>query len=405
MPSCRICGGADLSVFLDLGRTPLANALLRPEDLTLPEPRFPLELALCKTCSLVQILETVPPEQLFSEYLYFSSFSTTMIAHARTLVSRLIAERELGPDSLVVEIASNDGYLLQWYLAAGIPVLGVEPARNVAAVAMEKGIATEVAFFGSEVGRQIARERQGAAIIHANNVLAHVAELNDVVAGIAALLAPDGVAVVEAPYLKDLVDAVEFDTIYHEHLCYFSLTALERLFRRHGLAIEDVERINIHGGSLRIFAVPAATARPRPAVGELLAAERAWVTDQAFYQRFASQVDELRTDLVGLLRRLRSEGHRICAYGAAAKGSTLLNSFGIDRSLIEYVVDRSSYKQGRYMPGVHLPIFGPERLLADRPDYVLLLTWNFAAEILEQQAEYRRLGGKFIIPVPSPTVV
>jgi SAM-dependent methyltransferase len=403
---CRSCASVELDVFLALGETPLANALLRDEDLTRPEARFPLDVAVCQACGLVQILETVPPEQLFGEYLYFSSFSTTMLEHARTLAERLTAERRLGAGDLVVEIASNDGYLLQWYQRAGVPVLGVEPARNIAKVAVERGIPTDCAFFGYDTATRLAADGKRAAVIHAHNVLAHVADLNGVVHGLATLLRPDGVVVIEVPYVKDLLDHLEFDTIYHEHLCYFSATALAPLFARHGLELVDVERVAIHGGSLRLQLAHAAAARPSQRVAALLEEEAAWkVLSPATYRGFSERVWGLRDQLRALLARLKADGKRIAAYGASAKGSTLLNTFAIGAETLDFVVDRSSYKQGRYMPGVRLPISPPERLLAEQPDYVLLLTWNFAAEILAQQAEYRARGGRFILPIPSPQVI
>jgi SAM-dependent methyltransferase len=403
--SCRSCGGR-LDVFLDLGKTPLANALPRPEDLGRPEPRFPLEVALCASCALVQITETVPPEILFSDYLYFSSFSTTMVEHARSLAARLVGERQLGRGSLVCEIASNDGYLLQWYAKAGVPVLGIEPARNVATVAVEKGIPTECAFFGRETAARLAAEGRRADVVHAHNVLAHVADLNGFVAGLRALLKPGGVAVVEVPYLKDLLDRLEFDTIYHEHLCYFSVTALVPLLARHGLALAGVERIDLHGGSLRLFVEHAETGTPGPAVDALLREEEAWgVRSLEPYRAFARRIDDLRRNLLSLLDELRSEGKQLAAYGASAKGSTLVNTFEIGPDRLAFVADRSTYKQGRLMPGVHIPIVPPEALLERQPHYVLLLTWNFADEILEQQAEYRRRGGKFVVPLPEPRIV
>ena len=394
-----------MNSILSLGHTPLANALLREDQLDEGEPRWPLELAWCPDCSLAQITETVPPEILFREYAYFSSFSDTMVAHARSIADRMRTTRNLNSSSLAVEIASNDGYLLQWYHKAGIPVLGIEPAQNIARVAeSERGVRTISEFFGSEVAERLSQSGEKADVIHANNVLAHVADLNGVVAGFAKLLKPDGVVVVEAPYLKDLIDHVEFDTIYHEHLCYFSLTALTRLFQQYGLTIVDVERLAIHGGSLRIFAVHSASAVTQPSVAKLLEEEATWVRDGASYKTFGSRVESLRGELTRLLERLKSEGKRIAVYGASAKGSTLLNYFGIGSEVIDYVVDRSTIKQGLYTPGTRLKICDPSRLVEDQPDYCLLLTWNFADEILKQQSTYRQHGGKFIIPIPEVRV-
>jgi SAM-dependent methyltransferase len=404
---CRACGAPDLVPVLSLGRTPLANALLDSEQLRQPEATYPLDTVFCPACTLVQITETVPPEVLFGEYLYFSSFSDTMLRHAESLVTRLVAERGLGADSLAAEVASNDGYLLQFYRRAGVPVLGIEPAANIARVAEERGVRTVCDFFGAEVAARLAGEGHRADVIHANNVLAHVADLNGVVEGFHTLLREGGTVVVEAPYVKDMIDGVEFDTIYHEHLCYFSLTALDRLFRRHGLVITNVERIPIHGGSLRVFASREADRiEPSGAVSSLLAEERAWGVDRReFYDGFASRVEQLKRELVELLRGLKAEGKRIVAYGASAKGSTLLNYFGIGAETLDYMVDRSTVKQGRHTPGTHLLIRAPEALLEDQPDYVLLLTWNFADEILAQQSTYRERGGRFIVPIPDLRVI
>ncbi len=405
--NCRSCGQAGLLPVLSLGETPLANSL---PDAGAPEggePAYPLELVFCPACTLVQITETVPPEVLFRDYLYFSSFSDTMLRHAEALVKELLSERRLGPDSLAAEVASNDGYLLQFYKRAGVPVLGIEPARNVARVAVEeRGVRTVSEFFGAELGRDLAAKGERADVVHANNVLAHVADLNGFVEGVRHFLKEEGVAVIEAPYVKDLVDRNEFDTIYHEHLCYFSLTALGRLFRRHELQVTGAERVAIHGGSLRVRVQHAGAAEPSENVRRLLEEERAWgVTDVDFYREFAARVGRLKDELRGLLAELKGRGARVAAYGAAAKGSTLLNYFRIGRETIDFVADRSTYKQGRLMPGVRIPVVEPGRLLEEQPDYVLLLTWNFAEEILEQQSEYRRRGGRFIIPVPEVRVV
>ncbi len=407
---CRSCGKMELSIILSLGQTPLANALLTPEQVGLIEPTYPLDLAFCRSCALVQITETVPPERLFREYLYLSSFSDTMLHHSLKLVKRLILNRHLERNSLVVEIGSNDGYLLQYYKQAGIPVLGIEPATNIARVAQEvRGIRTLAQFFGESLARQIREKGEQADVIHAHNVLAHVADLNGVVSGIGLLLKDHGVAVAEVPYVKDLIDHTEFDTIYHEHLCYFSLTALKRIFRRHQLMIGEVERLPIHGGSLRLFIEKMKTnedGEDSPSVRRLLEEETLQGLDRVeFYQNFADKVEKLRYGLLDLLKRLKGENKRIVAYGASAKGSTLLNYFGIGREILDYVVDRSTVKQGLFTPGTQLPIYAPAKLTEDRPDYVLLLTWNFAEEIITQQAEYHQKGGQFIIPIPKLQIV
>lgn len=397
---CRSCGHDGLDRILSLGTIPLANALLSKEDLEKPEERFPLDLAFCTRCSLVQILETVPPEKLFREYLYFSSFSETMLRHSQEHVSRLIAEEGLGPGSLALEIASNDGYLLQYFARAGIPVLGIEPARNIARVAEEKGIRTVCEFFT----RELAAGLPQADVVVANNVLAHVADLNGFAAGIGTVLKPGGVATIEVPYVKEMVDRCEFDTIYHEHLCYYSVTALDALFARNGLVLDRVERLSIHGGSLLLFIRHRRT--DRSTVEAMLREEQGWGVSRKFYYRMmAHRVAGMRESLRSLLDELKTEGRRVAAYGAAAKGTTLLNCFQIGTDRIEYIVDRSPHKQGRFVPGVHIPIVPVERLLEDRPDYVLLLAWNFADEILRQQAAYRERGGKFILFVPELKVL
>lgn len=405
--ACRSCGSSGLQGVLSLGETPLANSLPGADAPEGGEAVYPLDLVFCPACALVQITETVPPEVLFRDYLYFSSFSDTMLRHAEALVAEVLAERPLGPDSLAAEVASNDGYLLQFYGRAGVPVLGIEPARNVARVAVEeRGVSTVTEFFGEALGRELAARGERADVLHANNVLAHVADLNGFVAGVRHFLKEDGVFIVEAPYVKDLVDRNEFDTIYHEHLCYFSLTALERLLRRHELQVSGAERVAIHGGSLRVRVQHAGAAEPLEGVRRLLEEEEKWgVGDVEFYRAFAARVEKLKESLRGLLADLKGRGARVAAYGAAAKGSTLLNYFRVGRETLDFVADRSTYKQGRLMPGVRVPVVAPGRLLEEQPDYVLLLTWNFAEEILEQQAEYRRRGGRFIIPVPEVRVV
>jgi len=403
---CRSCDQPNLTPILSLGETPLANALLSREHLNDIEERFPLDLVLCPACSLVQITETVPPEKLFSEYFYLSSFSETLLRHSKENVEQLIVSRRLGSDSLVIEIASNDGYLLQYYKQAGVAVLGIEPARNIAVTAEERGIPTLCEFFDGQLAENLKAQGQSADVLHANNVLAHVSDLNGFVGGVRALLKESGVAVIEVPYVKDMIDRCEFDTIYHEHLCYFSLTALKHLFQRHGLLIADVQRLPIHGGTLRIFAVHENAAEGEsPDVAEMLADEVTWASDSAFYLGFGQKVESLRQELLSLINRLKSDDKRIAVYGASAKGTTLMSYFGLSRTQLDFVVDRSTVKQGRYTPGTHLPIYAPDLLLKEMPDYVLLLTWNFVDEILQQQAEYRKLGGRFIIPIPDVKIV
>jgi SAM-dependent methyltransferase len=401
---CRSCDQLNLDLVLSLGSTPLANALLTQKQLSEPEARFPLDLVFCPRCSLVQITETVPPKQLFSHYLYLTSFSDTMLHHSEDLVAQLVKARHLDGKSRVIEVASNDGYLLQYYKKVGVPVLGIEPAANIAKVAEDRGIPTLPRFFDLTLARELRDKDTRADVIHANNVLAHVSDLNGFVAGLAQVLKENGVAVIEVPHVMPMVDRLEFDTVYHEHLCYFSLSALQTLFERHRLAIVDVEEIDLHGGSLQVHV--AHSGRPSERVNALLERERTAGVDRLdFYLEFGAKVMRLKDDLRAMLEDLKTSGSKIAAYGASAKGSTLLNYCNIGRETLEFVADRSTLKQGFYTPGMHLPIKAPEALMAELPDHVLLLTWNFAAEILKQQSAYRDQGGRFIIPVPEPAIV
>jgi SAM-dependent methyltransferase len=402
---CRACGNVESELVLDLGLHPLANKLLRGEDLSKPEPRFPLRVAVCLKCWLLQILDIVPPVQLFSDYVYFSSFSDAMLRHVEVATERYVTDFKLGPESFVVEIASNDGYLLKNFVERRVPSLGIEPAENIAKVARECGIETRVAFFGLSFAEALAKESQ-ADLILGNNVFAHAPEINDFIAGLRALLKPNGRIILEFPYGGDFVEKCQFDIVYHEHVFYFFLTPLLPLFKRHGLEIFDVERLTIHGGSLRLFAAHRGANPVCDSVSNLAADEKSkGVADMAFYRNFAERVGRIREDLLRLLGDLKSRRKSVAAYGASAKGSTLLNFLRLDAGTLAFIADRSTYKQGRFSPGLHLPIVSDDELQARQPDYTLLLTWNFAEEILAQQAEYRRRGGKFIVPIPQVSVI
>ena len=390
---------------LDLGRQPIANALLSAEELDRPEPVFPLEVLVCEACGLAQVSETIPPDVLFNaDYPYFSSFIPALLHHSREHALQLIAERDLGPADFVVEIASNDGYLLRNFVDAGIPALGIDPAAGPVEAARAAGVPTECAFFGRKTARRLAAEGRRATVMLANNVLAHVTDINDFVAGFALLLAEDGIAEFEFPYVRDLVETCAFDTIYHEHVFYHSLSALEPLFARHGLHLNDVWRLDIHGGSLRlrVSRTPGKSER----LMALQAEERALGVGQlAYYRDFGDRVAGIRRDLRSMLDAYRAQGKTIAAYGAAAKGATLLNYADLVEGTIGFVVDRNTHKVGKWMPGVRLPIRDVAELGTARPDILLILTWNFAKEIVEQQRAYHAAGGTFLCAIPTPQVL
>jgi SAM-dependent methyltransferase len=403
--SCRGCDHVGLHPVLDLGRMPPSDRILTRAQLTQPERKFPLDVGFCPQCSLVQILETVPPEFLFGEdYMYFSSFSPAWLEHCRQNAFDLIERRQLGPASLVVELASNDGYLLKNFVERGVPVLGIDPAPRQAAAAEKIGVRTLNAFFTKELAAKLKAGGTQADVIIGSNVLAHVADTHGFVDGIHTLLKEDGVVAIEAPYVRDLVEHCEFDTIYHEHVCYFGVTSVSHLMRRHGLFLNDVRRLPTHGGSIRYYI--GKQEAPTGTLQALLKEEHDLGIDTpAYYADFARRVQQVREDLASLVRGLRQEGKRIAAYGAAAKGSTMVNYVGLGSQLLDFVVDRNTYKHGTFMPGVHLPVRPVEALLDDQPDYCLILAWNFTDEIVEQQAEYRARGGRFIRPVPHPEVL
>ena len=405
---CRFCSSPLTQSFADLGMSPLSNSFLKAEQLDSMEAFYPLHALVCGQCFLVQLEQFRAPEHIFSDYAYFSSYSATWLQHCEQFATVAAERFRLGTSSQVVEVASNDGYLLQYFRKRGIPVLGIEPASNVAAVAERAGVTTRVAFFGENLAQQVAAEGLGAELLIANNVLAHVPDLNDFVRGLRTLLAPRGVLTLEIPHLLRLIERNEFDTIYHEHFSYFSFLTVERVLAAHSLTVFDVERLPTHGGSLRIFARHAADdSKPcADRVQSLREEERAFGMDGVtVYQTFAKQVERTKRELLTCLIELKRQGRSIAGYGAPAKGNTLLNYCGIRTDFIDYTVDRNPHKQNLFLPGTHIPIYAPEKIRETRPDYVLILPWNLRDEIVEQMAWIREWGGRFIIPIPSPEVV
>jgi SAM-dependent methyltransferase len=406
--TCRFCGSALSNVVVDLGMSPLCERYLTADQLDQMEPFYPLRVLVCDDCLLVQLQQYVPPEEIFTEYAYFSSYSTSWVEHARRYCDAMVERLDLGPDSLVVELASNDGYLLRHLVRRGVPVLGVEPARNVAEVATSQGVPTLTEFFGVELAERMVAAGRRADLVVANNVLAQVPDLNDFVAGMAALLAPGGVATVEFPHLARLFEGNQLDTIYHEHFSYFSLLAAERIFASHRLVVFDVEELPTHGGSLRLYLRHAGDeSKPlRAPVAALLAREaREGFGRLEHYLSFGPRVEATKRRLLSFLIQARDQGRRTVGYGAPGKGNTLLNYCGIRSDLLEFTVDRNPYKQGRFLPGTHIPVRHPSLIAETRPDYVLILPWNLREEIVGQLAEVRSWGGRFVVPIPEVTVL
>lgn len=402
---CRSCGGSNLSPILSLGDSPLADRLLAKEDLSKPELVAPLDLVFCQDCTLVQITVSVSPDVLFcNDYPYYSSVSPSLLKHFRDSALKLIDERSLSEDSLVIEAASNDGYMLKNFGERGVNVLGIDPAEGPAKEARAAGVETRIDFFGADLARELKQQGKSADVFLANNVLAHVPDLNGFVEGIRLLLKPSGVAVLEMPYVRDLVEKLEFDTIYHQHLCYFSVTALTALFARHELHLNDVERTAIHGGSLRLFVEPQYA--PSKRMTDLIEQEKALGLDSIqYYESFGRRVDDLRRRLVELIAERRRDGKRIVGYGAAAKATTLMTYCGIGEKDLDYVVDKNVHKHGKFMGGNHLEICPTERLLDEPPETLLILAWNFADEIMAQQKSFNEAGGAFLVPIPEAKLV
>lgn len=406
--NCRFCGAALEQSFADLGMSPLSNAYLKPEQLHQVERFYPLHAWVCGSCFLVQLEQFATPENIFSDYAYFSSYSDSWLEHVASYTEAMVERFGLNAGSHVVEIASNDGYLLQYFVKRGIPVVGIEPAANVARVAEDKGVPTLVKFFGTETATALAASGKQADLLLGNNVLAHVPDLNDFVSGMAKLLKPQGVITMEFPHLLRLMAQNQFDTIYHEHFSYFSFLTVEKVFAAHGITLFDVEQISTHGGSLRIFGRHSAdgTKPVSPRVTALRQEElNAGLDNAKTYAAFAEQIKAIKRALLRFLIDAKEQGKTVVGYGAPAKGNTLLNYCGVRTDLIDYTVDRSPHKHGSYLPGVHIPIYHPDRIDETRPDYVLILPWNLKEEIMLQMAHIRSWGGKFVVPIPKVEVL
>jgi 2-polyprenyl-3-methyl-5-hydroxy-6-metoxy-1,4-benzoquinol methylase len=404
---CRFCGANLRQTFIDLGMSPLCETYPAPANLNHGETYYPLHVYVCGHCFLVQLDQYESAENIFSDYAYFSSFSDSWLKHSENYCNKMIARLGLNERSFVVEVASNDGYLLQYFVGQDVPVLGIEPAANVAKVAVEKGVPTLVRFFGAELAEELAAEGRGADLILGNNVLAQVPDLNDFVEGLKIMLKPQGVLTLEFPHLLRLIEHNEFDTIYHEHFSYFSLLTAERILQAHGLRLFDVEELASHGGSLRVYACRAEdqTPLPQPAVAKVIADEKAAGLDSLEgYESFARQVKQTKLALLEFLVNAAREGKSVAGYGAPGKSATLLHYCGIGRDLIEYTVDRSPYKQGRFLPGTHIPIYHPDRIRETKPDYVVILPWNLKSEITRQLQYIREWGGRFVTPIPNVSI-
>jgi hypothetical protein len=404
---CRFCGAALKRTFIDLGMSPLCETYPSLEDLNTGEVYYPLHVYVCEQCFLVQLEAYESPEAIFGDYPYFSSYSDSWLKHAENYCGKMTRRLGLNEDSFVVEVASNDGYLLQYFVRDHIPVLGIEPAANVAKVAVDRGVHTMVRFFGTGVARELAAEGRCADLVLGNNVLAQVPNLNDFVEGLRALLKPTGVLTLEFPHLLRLIERNEFDTIYHEHFSYFSLLTTVRILAAYGLKVFDVEQLTTHGGSLRVYACRAEDhgRAIRQTVGDLIAEEeKAGLSTPEGYDGFANQAKDTKVALLGFLLAAAKEGKSVAGYGAPGKSATLLHYCGIGKDLLEYTVDRSPHKQGRFLPGTHIPIHAPSRIRETKPDYVLILPWNLKAEIIEQLHFIREWGGRFVVPIPKVTV-